>query len=256
MFNNFNYKVVKMINISLAEIWDVCVDKIYDRETYIKSLDNLLKRENVKSIIDPACGTGKPSLDLLKLGYDVDFSDGSEEMLKQFYKNSGYKIKPKLIDWRDLSKHYKDQFDFVLVRSNSLIYATSWGKKELNSGESKEAILNSLKNFYEILKNDGILYVDLYSKGEKPHTKNISLVVINNDVEIWKWVIKHDWQNRVRYWGIIRENLFSKEKREQSSLSYLIKHQELIDMLKKTGFRDINKANLEGTFYTTYLARK
>jgi len=245
-----------MIDISLAEIWDICVKKIYDRKGYIKSLDALLKREGIERIIDPACGTGDPSLELLNLGYSVEFSDSNEEMLEQFYKNSKYKIRSKLIDWRDLSKYYKNEFDFVLVRSNSLTYAISWSKKDLNPDEARKAIFESVKNFYQILRENGILYVDLYSEDEKPHTRNMGLIVVNDNVEIWEWIIKYDWQSRIRHWKIIREDLLSKEKMEQYSLSYLIKHQELINMLKKVGFCKVNKADLGGSFYTTYLARK
>lgn len=250
--------MIKMKEKHLTEIWEICISRIYDKDSYVKKLDEILTQEKVKRIIDPACGTGFPSLQLYKLGYDITCSDGNELMLQYFNKNVNGKVKAKRLEWRDLARTYEDEFDAVLVRGNSLIYATSWDKEEINPEESKDAIFKSLENFYHILRENGLLYLDLYKENEQPHKQDLGEVILNNnDRENWKWEIQHDWSKRIRTWSIVRTNLVNKEQVKHISYSYLIKHDELLDMLDDIGFSNVEKISLEEEpNYTVYLARK
>ncbi len=241
----------------LARIWSVCTDQIYDKNKYVRNLDELLRSESVRNIFDAACGTGFPALELFELGYNLTCSDGSEEMLEQFNLRSKGRLNAKKLDWRELAEHYGQEFDAVLVRGNSLIYANSWNQKKINSQKARFIIFESLRNFYRVLKKSGFLYVDLYNENEQPHKLDLGNIVFNGNSERWIWGIEHDWNNRIRTWYIERIDLATAKEVKHNSYSYLIKHEELIELLKKTSFQSIEKRIIEGeTNYTVYIARK
>ena len=90
---------------NLPQLWEVTLQFLYDNQ-YIESLIAFLSGRQVQSVLDCACGTGFPAIQLKKAGFDVYCTDGSETMIRQFRHNlekEGLDIPNKVTDWPDLS---------------------------------------------------------------------------------------------------------------------------------------------------------
>lgn len=118
---------------SLPEIWDFCLEKIYDKPVYVRGLIDLLTSCGItmkSRILDAGCGSGFPAIDLVERGYRVTASDKSSEMVRQIGLNAkgrGLKIEAHHCMWSGLERFFsKNMFDFVYCRGNSLVYAASW----------------------------------------------------------------------------------------------------------------------------------
>ena len=78
--------------MNIAELWGICIKFMWDN-SYIQSLDTLFRKNNVKTILDCGGGTGFPSLELKKIGWDIIYSDESKLMFDHF----NFSISPCLI---------------------------------------------------------------------------------------------------------------------------------------------------------------
>ena len=66
-----------------ATSWDKTIQSLWPA-IYPSSLSSELKKLNVKTILDCAGGTGYPAILLKKMGWDISYSDGSNEMVTVF----------------------------------------------------------------------------------------------------------------------------------------------------------------------------
>jgi len=237
----------KDIFYSLPEVWDLCLEKIYNKEIYISGFLDLMKSIGITQeslILDAGCGSGFPAIDLIESGYHVIGVDKSSEMVRQIKINArkrGVSIEAKHIMWSELSKNFNPIFDFIYCRGNSLIYAASWEQNWIVPNRSREEILEAIKNFYQILKPGGKLYIDITSKNEKPDQRNIGIVQTRRGpVQIF-WKVEHDRKNKIRAWKITLKFLTSGKDANYLSYSYLLPHKELIKFLKDAGFKKTDK---------------
>ncbi|MBS3142929.1 class I SAM-dependent methyltransferase [Candidatus Woesearchaeota archaeon] len=114
---------------------------------------DVLRRNNVKTVLDIACGTGYDSIRLVKEGFTVTSSDGSAEMLAQARANARKeRISLNLIqsDWRNLIDTFKsEQFDAIICLGNSFTH--------LFSEKDRQSVMNQI---YYLLKKGGVLIID------------------------------------------------------------------------------------------------
>lgn len=92
-------------NFEMGAVWDLLVPIEYDRDLLLQSLTEWLGPPDGLRILDCACGSGFPALDLHLLGYDLVCTDvflGTRSPLDAAH------------------------FDIVLCRGCSLIYAGTW----------------------------------------------------------------------------------------------------------------------------------
>ena len=241
--------------------WDVCSNFLWD-SNYVESLDKLFRKYRVKNILDCAGGTGFPSIELKKRGWNVIYTDMSKSMIDVFEqksKNNNIELEHYNLNWIELSKFFTKKFDVVLCRGNSLIYVDSWGKSYIGI-DSLNKIQESLKVFYNLLNKEGFLCIDIINKGEYhkakyPLIENLGQKIIDGNKVSLSWIINHDYQKKLR---IVKSKLTVDKKQEEFTYySYLLEHKELIKMLKEIGFVKIEEVKLEGEkSYTTYLAFK
>ncbi len=141
-----------------AEFYDILYqDKDYINETnFISSLFEKLLPGSGKElrILDLACGTGKHAMELAKLGYSVDGSDISSEMIR---------IAKKECSKRKLPIHFYNEsfqtaaninakYDVILSMFASINYLTSY-----------KDLAFALKNIYTLLKDGGIFVFDFWN---------------------------------------------------------------------------------------------
>lgn len=258
----------KKVPENLPILWEICLSLLYN-ESYIKGLNEFFRNKRIKKILDCACGTGFPSIELSKLDYNVTCSDGDTEMLKRFKKNMlNQKLNLKTIhcEWQDLDKHFQNEFDCVLCRGNSLVYAISWGKKELNPVKAKLEIVKSLENFYNVLRKEGFCYIDVPPKAEYNRQNNSGYEKytkrkINGQEISLSWKVIQQPEMKMRTW-IPEITLWNSGpipvRKKFVYKSYLIDHQELLEMLNNIGFSKIKtyqKIKGENT-YDIFIAYK
>ncbi|MBI3627366.1 MAG: class I SAM-dependent methyltransferase [Candidatus Sungbacteria bacterium] len=255
--------ITQDIFYSLPEVWDFCLEKIYDKKEYIDGLIELFKKEGISKkslILDAGCGSGFPSIDLIERGYRVIGTDKSSEMVRQVQLNAAKRkvsIEAYNTMWANLAKQFGPVFDFVYCRGNSLVYAASWEQNWIVPGRSREEIERAIQNFYAVLKPGGKLYVDVTNKDEKPHKENIGIVKTKEgEVEI-VWEIEHDANAKVRTWTIALRFLDSGLRKAYPSYSYLLSHTELVDYFEKARLKDIKEIKINGEKnYNVFLGTK
>ncbi len=143
MKNNF-YKIY-------SKYYDIINrNKNYKKE--VSFIDSILKKYNVKNILDIGCGTCTHALMLAKKGYSITGIDLSEDMLKIAEKKiKGTGIKIKKMDMKKLN--FKEKFDAI-----TCMYYT------MNHLETNKDILQAMKSANKCLKKDGIYIIDMSQK--------------------------------------------------------------------------------------------
>jgi SAM-dependent methyltransferase len=122
-------------------------DRGYDEaQSFMENLTNYLNIPEHGNILDLACGKGRHSVYLNKIGYDVtgiDLSPHSIALAKQYENETLH------FDVHDMSKPYHYQFDAVLNLFTSFGYF-----------ENEADNLNTIKAIKANLKNNGIGVID------------------------------------------------------------------------------------------------
>lgn len=249
---------------TLPEVWDFCLEKIYDRPKYVAGFIELLEKLGIKKeslILDSGCGSGFLTLDLIKKGYRVVGTDKSDEMIRQIKINArklGVSIEAYNVMWANLSKRFDPIFDMVYCRGNSLVYAASWERNWIVPSRSREEVERGIKNFYAVLKDGGYFYVDVTNRNEKPHEENVGKVKTKRGpIEIF-WEIEHDTKNLVRTWTITLNFLRTGKTKIFPPYSYFLPHEDLIKFMKNAGFKKTNKyVKVKGeTNYDIFISQK
>ncbi len=165
----------------------------YDKEEPAKHISQIISQYNTKdknqlNILDCSCGTGNPSLSLVKRGFNVTSSDGSAEMLETIKKNSQktnvqLNVATRPVLWEQLIEHFGgNKFDIVICSGNSICHLPPAGVKE------------SIKQMVCVLEEGGLLLIDAkkyskqiremeYREGQSwtVRTQRLDKRVINND---------------------------------------------------------------------------
>lgn len=90
------------------------------------TLDNIIQEfwgNEIKTILDVACGIGTQSLGLASLGYDVtasDLSSGAINRARQESEARGLQIDFSIADMLEAHIHHQKQFDLVIACDNSV----------------------------------------------------------------------------------------------------------------------------------------
>jgi len=154
--NTFNYDL-------LAKYYDkIYRDKNYDKE--VSFLNKLLRKFDVKTILDVGCGTGNHIYRLEKYNYKCVGIDISQKMIKIAKK----KVKAKLFigDMKDFK--LKNRFDAIIS-----MFATFNYNLSLNNAEK------TLRCFKIHLNKRGIVVLDLHN----PRRRKGKKIIKNNDIK-------------------------------------------------------------------------
>jgi SAM-dependent methyltransferase len=129
-----------------AEYYDI-IEGNTSVKNFNSILDKILKKNNVKSVLDMTCGTGAQAIYLNKEGYDVTASDFSKEMIAIAQKKY-----PKLkFNQGDVRYVKYGKFDCVISIFNAIGH--------LSKSDFEKAIQNIADN----LKTGGIYIFDIFN---------------------------------------------------------------------------------------------
>lgn len=134
-----------------ADIYDLLQTE--EKNRFVKEhWDMVLKGKPVHTLLDVSIGSGNLTLPLLDLGVNVSGSDLSGAMLSRCAEKAKAKnasVDLRVSDFRNLSKHFTEQYDCVVSTGNSLPYVTN------------DEILSVLEQMDMLVKPGGYLYFDL-----------------------------------------------------------------------------------------------
>ena len=252
-------------NGEIGEYW-LIIDKFYHpkfyKSDYPDHLISFLKSFNAHKILDVSCGIGFPSIELIKRGFPLVCSDGSESMLKVFAR----RIKEEKLDvpfyhckWFELPEKIKDKFDTILCLDSSITHVDSWGlEDEFDIEKAKENIQKSINAFYKMLNSGGHVVIGLgkYAFGLKQsETIDYGSLIIDSKEIQHKWIFEFDYVSKKKTWHTIF--ILDGKEYKRTFFSYMLTGDEMEDMLKVAGFSDITiKEIVSGEYDKNFIAVK
>jgi SAM-dependent methyltransferase len=242
----------------IEAIWDFCISVEYDREVLLDGLSEWLGEPEGLEILDPACGTGFPALELHQLGYRVTCTDGSPRMLARFRENaetSGLDIEAKQARWEEVGDLYPEQFDVVMCRGCSFIYA---GTYDENVNPSWQALEDSLHSFVKCLRSGGRLYIDLPSEdnlgdGNADWIELEPRTVEGRRIEMRERLSANP-EAGIRYWHVelnVDGAPYFLERK-----SHYMPHAKLMNLFREAGLDEVDRVDVAGESYSVIVGRK
>lgn len=149
-----------------AKVWEYYIGGSRKRTAqYREFFCNLLRENGVEKVLDVACGNGVDSILLLEEGFKVTSIDASDKMLKYALKTRWQRRKEPAFDgwvieegnWlavRESDISIPDGgFDAVICLGNSFAHLPDF------TGDQENHKI-AIKNFHDILKPGGLLFID------------------------------------------------------------------------------------------------
>lgn len=243
---------------NVGTVWDLCLTVEYDRGRLVRDITEWLGAPDGLKVLDCACGSGFPALDLHRLGYDLTCTDGSSLMLERFRTNAeeaGIELDPVQARWEELDGLYAEQFDVVICRGCSLIYA---GTFDSNAEPDRSALKRSIESFAGCLRSGGRLYADApwekdLGEREAEWTEHAPRMIDGRRVELRERVIAEP-EARTRCWKVelqIDDAELALERR-----SHYMPHAELLDLFREAGLEDVGRADIASERYAVLTGRK
>ena len=185
---------------------------IVEFNTSIKYILDYLKNYDNPKIIDIGAGTGRYSIYLNELGYDVTAVELVKHNLKVITQNNP-NIKAFLGNALDLKKFSDEAFDFIIMFGPMY---------HLNSIDEKVQALNEAKR---ILKKDGVMFICYYMNdyaiikhgfidgfiNEKENMYDSNYKIIDSNDELYSYTRLEDIDNLNKIVGLNRINIFTQD---------------------------------------------
>lgn len=193
---------------------------------------NLMKRiagQPPAKILDLACGTGSYSLALSRNGYEVTASDSDHAMVKKLNEKNDGSIDVKQFNMRDVAECVNETYDEIICIGNSLVHLDSF-----------EEVQHCLKGMKKVLKPDGSLLIQIINYDRVIYHLVTKLpTIINNKANLtFKRNYIHDYENhRILFNGILEVGDYTSS---ETTTLLPLKSENVVDMLKLAGFRDIS----------------
>jgi glycine/sarcosine N-methyltransferase len=198
----------------------------------------LFAENQVRSVLDCACGTGHDLVLFHSLGCEAFGSDISESMLAQARKNlaeRGVKVPLQKVDYRELPEHFNRQFDAVVCLSSSILHMPN-----------ESEVLRAFRSMREVLRDGGLLVLT-QGTTDKQWAEKPRFILAVNTKEFSRLFVMDYFDQGARY--NILDIFHSEEARDFKVWSVDYPH-----MLLKDGQERLLKASGFGTvdFYGSY----
>jgi SAM-dependent methyltransferase len=245
---------------NIGVLWEICAYFEWsDRAETVDNITSWLGPSDGLKVLDCACGSGFPAIDLAFRGYDVTCSDGSPLMLEHFRRNAlreGVGIQPAQVRWEELSAHHGEAaFDVVMCRGCSLLYAGTWDDDQ---PPDRTLLTGAIQEFVACIRPGGRLYVDTSSaeslRAREPQwTRRPRFTVGTHSVEL-REVVTNDPDRGIRIWQSwldIDGVTYEFERR-----SHYLPHDQLVDLLAGAGLVDIQQEQMKSEHYQVFTGKR
>lgn len=220
----------------LAEFFDTLTDWQSRLAVELPFIETTFAKNNVRSVLDCACGTGGHALALAQRGYRVTGSDISAAMLARAQANAqraNLSIPFHVARFQDLRATFDEKFDAVLCLGNSFVHV-------LRDNDA----LDSLANMRDCLRDDGVLMLHNlnYDKRwkEKPRWFAVNSGTLQNrETLVWRFADYDEAATRVTF----NIALFTKNEpgawsvQAHSTPQRPYQKIEIENLLRRAGFR-------------------
>jgi len=192
-------KLAKYYDVIYRDYLKSMVPKLVD--AYVECFKRFARR-GVKEVLDIACGTGGPTIELAKRGYSVVGADLHEEVIelaREKAKKLGLNVNFVVCDARELDKVFSsDSFDAVTMFFTSIAYMTKL-----------DDLIKLLKSVKYVLRDGGIFVADspnpyefMFRLGSgggegRPITWNVKGLEKGEYLILTDWKEMVDWVNCV-----------------------------------------------------------
>jgi SAM-dependent methyltransferase len=243
-------------------MWSIS-GKLLHTDTYVAKYSDMLAHiigASSVSILDTACGTGFPALNLIEKGFcNISCSDADEDLLDEFRQRmsaSAVDLTLMRCGWQTLSQSIKNQYDVVLCVDAAIGFMDSWMDGEMRSGPARilDRVTEVLRQFVSVTANGGRFIIGLQKNNSRSNVYYSMLVgsfpVEGIEAEAW-WNMSYDWEARVKTW----ENVvtWKGQRFTQTKQSYLFDKAELAELLLKAGFSSVREAPTPADIYEDIL---
>ncbi len=244
-------------SLDIGVLWEFCAYFEWrDRGVTVDGICRWLGEPDGR-LLDCACGSGFPAIELARRGYDVTCSDGSEAMLGHFRRNAaraGVRMPVSRVRWEDLARHHGRAFDVVMCRGASFPYAGTW---DADSPPSRATLAASVRQFVACLRPGGRLYLDIPHRSDvarrgPQRVRHPRLRVGGHTVDLEETVTNHP-DRRIRRW----ETRLTVDGRTTTfeRRSHLLWPDELEALFRGAGLRDVRRESVRGEHYQVYSGR-
>ncbi len=243
----------------IGALWEFCMYFEFDREKTADGIADWLGPPEGLRVLDCACGSGFPALELSRRGYDVTCTDGSEAMLAHFRRNArvdGSSLGAELVLWEDLPKRYGGAFDVVMNRGGgNYIYAGAWDAEGL---AERSAMVEALRQWAACLRPGGRFYVDITRAADLERVEPSAVVhptmLVGDHVVNVAEEIGIDRDTMIRTWhGVLTVDGQDYEFRRRCRP---LQHVELVEILTSLGLTGVRKTPISGEYYDVYTATR
>lgn len=217
-----------------------------------KTIEKILKKYNVKTVFDMACGTGSQVFWLTKHKYQVVGADINSKMLtiaKNKAKKEKLNIKFIQGDMRNLKV---GQFDSVITISNAIGHLT------------KDDFESAMQTIHGNLNNSGLFIFDIFNLSYLLKADNITKLTID-------WQTKHEntTAREIQYSTISKEgilasyDIYHEQKGSgktkisnavQTLQVYSVKQLKM--MLQRNGFKVLQQCNCDGSRFSKFKSER
>jgi SAM-dependent methyltransferase len=240
--------------VDIGVLWEFCAYFEWrDRGTTVAGIGAWLGEPDGQRILDCACGSGFPSLELARRGYDITCSDGSTAMLEHFRRNAAraaVDVPVTQARWEDLERHHGSSFDVVMCRGASFPYAGTW---DVDTAPSRENLATSVRQFVACLRPGGRLYLDIPHAGDlarrTQHVRHPRLTVGGHTVDLAE-TVTNDHERRIRRWKT-RLTVDGRTTTFQRR-SHLLWPNELMSLFRDAGLTGVGRESVRGEHYQVY----
>jgi len=215
-----------------AERYDITPNDLTENDPLmVDFFRRIFSENNVQSVLDCACGTGRHLMLFHNLGCQVWGSDVSEAMLAQARENLaryGIEISLKKIDYRNLPQRFHRSFDAVACLG-SIGYMSN-----------EREFLQAFRSMHAILREGGILVMTTITTDKQWKTKPRFKLVVNT-LDITRLFVMDYFEQTVSY-NILDayHNQDANELKVWSAELAVLLRDEQERLLKAVGFRKVD----------------
>lgn len=220
--------------LDFSYIYDELMDDV-DYDLWVMYIEKIIKKNkvDVKNILELACGTGNITIPLLKKGYDILGIDISTSMLNVAKK----KAKDMNLDLVLLNQDIV-QLDFDVYNLDCVLCCCDG----FNYILEEENLLKVFEDIYSKLKKGGIFIFDISSYYKLKNTLGNNIFYEERENIDYIWENYFDEEENILQMNlnffVKEEELYKKFSEEHLQRAY--KREEILNLLEKSKFNDIN----------------
>jgi SAM-dependent methyltransferase len=243
----------------IGTLWEFCAHFEWaDRIETVDAICAWLGPPDGSRILDCACGSGFPAIELARRGYRIACSDGSASMLGHLRRNlrlEGLSVPWAQVRWEWLGHLFPESFDVILCRGASFPYAGTW---DIDATPDRRALDDSMHQFAAALRPGGRLYLDTIRAADLASTepqvgRHPRLTVGGHRIDLDEVVTNHPdrgiriWRARITVDGTAHE--FTRR-------SHLLTADQLTALMTAAGLVDVRRVEIAGEHYEVYTATR